>query len=177
MLDSTRRRNSNPVSLIMKSKLTNGRYRAQKRSARAMCKPHKRGWEDKKTIRDIWTATQHEQKIKDALSRVPIDEWARPRVSGEHRPLAVVAGTLPEQHCERPIRANSKNISASCRDGTGWQPVLPRYEAKQPGHFWPGCCNCLLCRLSNPCHPCHPCRHRASEEFSPSPEARSQSLR
>ena len=30
-----------------------------------MCKPHKRGWEDKKTVRDIRAAIQHEQDLKE----------------------------------------------------------------------------------------------------------------
>ena len=51
----------------MKSDLTGRRYRAQKRSACAMCKPDKRGWEDKKTTGDLRVAVQHEQEIRDAV--------------------------------------------------------------------------------------------------------------
>jgi hypothetical protein len=49
----------------MKSSLTKRRYKAQKRSACAMCKPHKRGWEDKKTVRDLRAAIEHEQELKE----------------------------------------------------------------------------------------------------------------
>ena len=51
----------------MKSDLTKRRYRAQNRSACAMCKPHQRGWEDKKTTGDMRVAVKHEQEIRDAL--------------------------------------------------------------------------------------------------------------
>ncbi|MGI8435378.1 MAG: hypothetical protein ACR2NX_00510 [Chthoniobacterales bacterium] len=47
----------------MKSDLTERRYKAPKRSACAMCKPHKRGWEDKKTVRDLRSALQHENEL------------------------------------------------------------------------------------------------------------------
>lgn len=52
----------------MKSNFMKRRYRAQKSSACAMCKPHKRGWEDKKTMGDLRVAVRHEQEIRDVLS-------------------------------------------------------------------------------------------------------------
>jgi len=30
-----------------------------------MCKPYKRGWEDKKTARDLRIALKHEQELKE----------------------------------------------------------------------------------------------------------------
>ncbi len=42
----------------MKTNLTKRRYKAEKRSACAMCKPYNRGWEDKKTVRDLRSATK-----------------------------------------------------------------------------------------------------------------------
>ena len=50
----------------MKTNLTKRRYKAQKRSACPMCKPHKRGWEDKKTAGDLRTAVKHEQELQDS---------------------------------------------------------------------------------------------------------------
>jgi len=44
----------------MKSKFTQRRYRAPKRSS--MCKPHKQGWDDKKTFTDVRQAVAHEQE-------------------------------------------------------------------------------------------------------------------
>ena len=53
---------------LMKNNITKRRYKAQKRSACAMCKPVQRGWEDKKTVRDVRVAIQHEQELKEHLS-------------------------------------------------------------------------------------------------------------
>ena len=50
----------------MKTNLTKRRYKAQKRSACGLCKPYKRGWEDKKTVRDLRVATKHQQEIEEA---------------------------------------------------------------------------------------------------------------
>jgi hypothetical protein len=49
----------------MKSKFTQRRYRAPKRSSCAMCKPQKRGWADKKTVTDLRRAIGHEQQIRE----------------------------------------------------------------------------------------------------------------
>jgi hypothetical protein len=49
----------------MKSKLTQRRYRAPKRSACGLCKPQKRGWADKKTVADLCRAVGQEQQIRD----------------------------------------------------------------------------------------------------------------
>jgi len=49
----------------MKSKLTQKRIKAQKRSSCAMCKPWKRGWQDKKTVKDVKKAEDADQQIKD----------------------------------------------------------------------------------------------------------------
>lgn len=53
----------------MKSNLTKRRYKAQKRSACPMCKPHKRGWEDKKTTGDLRSAVRHEQELLDTVTQ------------------------------------------------------------------------------------------------------------
>jgi hypothetical protein len=52
----------------MKTNLTKRRYKGQKRSACGLCKPYKRGWEDKKTVRDLRIATKHQQEIEEAQS-------------------------------------------------------------------------------------------------------------
>ena len=57
----------------MKTDLTKRRYKAPKRSACAMCKPHKRGWEDKKTARDMRHAVQH----TDEIESIPTGSAAR----------------------------------------------------------------------------------------------------
>ena len=49
----------------MKTKFTQRRYRAPKRSSCAMCKPQQRGWADKKTPGDLRRAVAHEQEIRD----------------------------------------------------------------------------------------------------------------
>jgi len=49
----------------MKSKFTQRRYRAPKRSACAMCKPQKRGWADKKTVTDLRRAIGQQQQIHE----------------------------------------------------------------------------------------------------------------
>lgn len=50
----------------MKTNLTKRRFRAQKRSACAMCKPHKRGWEDKKTFADLRSAEAHSAELRES---------------------------------------------------------------------------------------------------------------
>lgn len=52
----------------MKSKLTKRRFKAQKGSSCAMCKPYKHGWKDKKTIRDIRIAIAHEDQLKQDIN-------------------------------------------------------------------------------------------------------------
>jgi hypothetical protein len=49
----------------MKTNLTKRRYKAPKRSACGLCKPHKKGWEDKKTMPDLRAAVKHDQELKD----------------------------------------------------------------------------------------------------------------
>jgi hypothetical protein len=49
----------------MKTKFTQRRYRASKRSACGLCKPQKRGWDDKKTFNDLRHAVAHDQEIRD----------------------------------------------------------------------------------------------------------------
>jgi hypothetical protein len=49
----------------MKSKFTQRRYRAPKRSSCAMCKPQQRGWADKKTPSDLRRAIGQEQQIRE----------------------------------------------------------------------------------------------------------------
>jgi len=49
----------------MKTNLIKRRYKAQKKSACGLCKPHKRGWEDKKTVSDLRIALKHAQEIQD----------------------------------------------------------------------------------------------------------------
>jgi hypothetical protein len=52
----------------MKTNLTKRRYKAPKRSACPLCKPNKRGRDDKKTVGDMRIAVKHEQEIQDARS-------------------------------------------------------------------------------------------------------------
>ena len=52
----------------MKSTLRQARIRAPKASACAMCKPHQRGWEDKKTMRDVRLAVRDEQQLRELQS-------------------------------------------------------------------------------------------------------------
>jgi hypothetical protein len=52
----------------MKTNLTKRRYKAPKRSACPLCKPYKRGREDKKTAGDMRTAVKHEEEIREARS-------------------------------------------------------------------------------------------------------------
>ena len=54
----------------MKSKYTQKRYRAQKSSSCAMCKPEKRNWADKKTVRDLKKGVDMEQQIKDTFDKI-----------------------------------------------------------------------------------------------------------
>jgi hypothetical protein len=49
----------------MKTKQTQRRIKAQKRSSCAMCKPWKKGWEDKKTISQLRKAQDAESQLKD----------------------------------------------------------------------------------------------------------------
>jgi hypothetical protein len=62
----------------MKSKVTQRRYRAPKRSSCAMCKPQQRGWADKKTPADLRHAIGQEQQIR---------EWERSLASPGATPL------------------------------------------------------------------------------------------
>jgi hypothetical protein len=49
----------------MKSKMTQRRYRAPKRSACGLCKPQQRGWADKRTPADVRRAIGQEQEMWD----------------------------------------------------------------------------------------------------------------
>jgi hypothetical protein len=49
----------------MKSKFTQRRYRAPKKSSCGLCKPQKRGWDDKKTFNDLRRAIGQEQQIRE----------------------------------------------------------------------------------------------------------------
>jgi hypothetical protein len=53
---------------LMKSKLTQRRYRAPKRSACGLCKPQQRGWADKKTPADLRCVIGQEQQIQESES-------------------------------------------------------------------------------------------------------------
>lgn len=48
----------------MKGKLRKARFKANKGSGCALCKPYKHGWEDKKTARDLRIAIKHEDELK-----------------------------------------------------------------------------------------------------------------
>jgi hypothetical protein len=52
----------------MKTNLLKRRYKAQKKSACGLCKPNKRGGEDKKTMRDLRLAGRDEEQIRDFLT-------------------------------------------------------------------------------------------------------------
>jgi len=58
----------------MKGNLLKRRYKTQKKSACGLCKPNKRGGEDKKTIRDLRMAGKDEAQMRDFLSNSPIRE-------------------------------------------------------------------------------------------------------
>jgi len=49
----------------MKTKLTQRRFKAQKRSACGLCKPWKKGGEDKKTVGQLRKAQDAEQQLKE----------------------------------------------------------------------------------------------------------------
>jgi hypothetical protein len=59
---------SNPTLgtiLDMKGKYTKKRFKADKGSSCAMCKPWKHGWEDKKVIGEIRKGIDAEQQLKE----------------------------------------------------------------------------------------------------------------
>lgn len=49
----------------VKTNLTKRRVKAPKRSSCALCKPHKRGWDDKKTPGELRTAVKHAQELRE----------------------------------------------------------------------------------------------------------------
>ena len=49
----------------MKSNLQKARFKANKKSSCTMCKPYKRGWEDKKDMQQLRQAIAHDFQIKD----------------------------------------------------------------------------------------------------------------
>jgi hypothetical protein len=50
----------------MKSNLTQQRFKAPKKSACGLCKPHKRGWAGKRKAADIRLSIGHEQQLREA---------------------------------------------------------------------------------------------------------------
>jgi hypothetical protein len=54
-----------PERRTMKTRVTQRRIRAPKHSACALCKPQKRGWEDKRTPRDRRLAEAADEQLKD----------------------------------------------------------------------------------------------------------------
>jgi hypothetical protein len=53
----------------VKTNSTKRRYKAQKKSACGLCKPHQRGGEDKKTVRDRRIALKHESEMQQAAQQ------------------------------------------------------------------------------------------------------------
>lgn len=56
----------------MKTNLTKRKYKAVKHKACGLCKPWKRGWEDKKSINDVRNAIKHDDELcetENTLSR------------------------------------------------------------------------------------------------------------
>lgn len=49
----------------MKTNLAKRRFKAPKRRSCALCKPHKRGWDDKKTAGELRTAVKHAQELRE----------------------------------------------------------------------------------------------------------------
>ncbi len=49
----------------MKTNLTKRRFKAPKRSSCALCKPHKRGWDDKKKPGELRVAVKHAQELRE----------------------------------------------------------------------------------------------------------------
>jgi len=49
----------------LKTNLTKRRFKAPKRSSCGLCKPHKRGWDDKKRTGEMRAAIKHVQELKD----------------------------------------------------------------------------------------------------------------
>jgi hypothetical protein len=52
-------------STLLKSNLTKRRFKAPKRSSCALCKPHKRGWDYKKTPGEMRRAMKHAQELRE----------------------------------------------------------------------------------------------------------------
>jgi plasmid stabilization system protein ParE len=57
--------NQSSDSASMKTNLVKRRIKAPKRSSCALCKPHKRGWEDKKNPGELRTAVKHSQELRE----------------------------------------------------------------------------------------------------------------
>ena len=49
----------------VKTNLVKRRFKAPKRSSCALCRPHKRGWEYKKTPGELRTAVKHAQELRE----------------------------------------------------------------------------------------------------------------
>jgi len=49
----------------MKTNLTKRRFKAQKKSLCALCKPHKRGWDDRKTAGELRIAVKHAHELRE----------------------------------------------------------------------------------------------------------------
>jgi hypothetical protein len=49
----------------VKTNLVKRRFKAPKRSSCALCKPHKRGWDDKKTPGEMRTAVKQAQELRE----------------------------------------------------------------------------------------------------------------
>ena len=68
----------------MKTKLTQRRYRASKRSACGLCKPQQRGMADKKTPADVRRAVGHEQELQE-VTEAEIPESLRQSMAEAER--------------------------------------------------------------------------------------------
>ena len=86
----------------MKSKFTQRRYRAPKRSACGLCKPQKQGWVDKKTFADVRQAVAHEQEYDmrgrrwmDCIGRV-VTRPSEREIASQIRDLEQAAGFKPD---------------------------------------------------------------------------------
>jgi len=50
---------------ILKTNLTKRRYKAPKRSSCPLCKPNKRGRDDKKSVSEVRTAVKHAEELRE----------------------------------------------------------------------------------------------------------------
>ena len=113
---------------ILKTNLTKRRFKAPKRSSCALCKPHKRGWDDKKTPGERRSSTRRSSGNTDSPDKVRFGEGAESPSSPRDESVRRRTGnTRGPPVLSRKSRRNFANLAIFPTDHR--QSALAKFDA------------------------------------------------